>query len=216
MFRLVAHRLLTSIPLILVVTFLTFFLNSLAPGDLARTLMQGGGTEEQYQQLRVEMGLDQPVLMQYWRWLSHALTGDLGVSFFTGERVSTLLNRLTTQGFHGVVQIRSIPGRFCTLTGSSGTPVLAADSLPASKCDQTGSPRDDNGSASQRQSVAFANMVSTARQNSGGKIDVQISAGNSDEVATAYPALSDTLTAGEWNRVAAANNRVEVHWQPTH
>jgi hypothetical protein len=132
------------------------------------------------------------------------------------ERVSTLLNRLTTQGFHGVVQIRSIPGRFCTLTGSSGTPVLAADSLPASKCDQTGSPRDDNGSASQRQSVAFANMVSTARQNSGGKIDVQISAGNSDEVATAYPALSDTLTAGEWNRVAAANNRVEVHWQPTH
>jgi CheY-like chemotaxis protein len=131
------------------------------------------------------------------------------------ERVSTLLNRLTTQGFHGVVQIRSIPGRFCTLTGSSGTPVLAADALPASKCEQTGSPRDDNGSVSQRQSVAFANMVSTARQNSGGKIDVQISAGNSDEVATAYPALSDTLTAGEWNRVAAANNRVEVHWQPT-
>jgi CheY-like chemotaxis protein len=132
------------------------------------------------------------------------------------ERVSTLLNRLATQGFHGVVQIRSIPGRFCTLTGASGTPVLAADALPASKCDQTGSQRDDNGSASQRQSVAFANMISTARQNSGGKIDVQISAGNSDEVATAYPALSDTLTAGEWNRVAAANNRVEVHWQPTH
>jgi CheY-like chemotaxis protein len=132
------------------------------------------------------------------------------------ERVSALLNRLGTQGFHGVVSIRSIPGRFCTVTGSSGMPVLAADALLASKCEQTGSPRDDNGSASQRQSVAFANMVSTARQNSGGKIDVQISAGNSDEVVTAYPALSDTLTAGEWNRVAAANNRVEVHWQPTH
>jgi len=132
------------------------------------------------------------------------------------ERVSALLNRLGTQGFHGVVQVRSIPGRFCTVTGSSGTPVLAADALPASKCDQTGSQRDDNGSASQRQSIAFANMVSTARQNSGGKIDVQISAGSSDEVTTAYPALSDTLTAGEWNKVAAANNRVEVHWQPTH
>jgi len=130
------------------------------------------------------------------------------------ERVSALLNRLGTQGFHGVVLIRSIPGRFCTVTGSGGTPVLAADALLASKCEQTGSPRDDNGSASQRQSVAFANMVSTARQNSGGKIDVQITAGNSDEVVTAYPAPSDTLTAGEWNRVAAANNRVEVHWQP--
>jgi CheY-like chemotaxis protein len=130
------------------------------------------------------------------------------------ERVQALLNRLTTQGFRGVVQIRSIPGRFCTVTGPAGTPVLGADALPAAKCEQINS-RDDNGSASQRQSVAFANMVATARQNAAGKIDVQISAGSADEVATAYPALTDTLTAGEWNRVAASNNRVEVHWQPT-
>jgi CheY-like chemotaxis protein len=132
------------------------------------------------------------------------------------ERVSGLLTRLTAQGFHGVVQIRSIPGRFCTATGANGTPVLASDVTLFSKCDQVGNPRDDNGSASQRQSVAFANMLSTARQNSGGKIDVQVSAGSSDEVVTPYPAVSDTLTAGEWNHVAAANNRVEVHWQPTH
>jgi CheY-like chemotaxis protein len=132
------------------------------------------------------------------------------------ERVSGLLTRLTTQGFHGVVQIRSIPGRFCTVTGPGGTPVLASEAALYSKCEQIGNPRDDNGSASQRQSVAFANMVSTARQNSGGKIDVQISAGNADEVMTAYPAVSDTLTAGDWNRAAAANNRIEVHWQPTH
>jgi hypothetical protein len=132
------------------------------------------------------------------------------------ERVSGLLTRLTAQGFHGVVQIRSIPGRFCTVTGANGAPVLASDVALYSKCEQVGNPRDDNGSASQRQSVAFANMVSTARQNSGGKIDVQVSAGSPDEVVTPYPAVSDTLTAGEWNHVAAANNRVEVHWQPTH
>jgi CheY-like chemotaxis protein len=132
------------------------------------------------------------------------------------EHISGLLTRLATQGIRGVVQIRSIPGRFCTVTGTAGTPVLASDVLLYSKCEQIGNPRDDNGSASQRQSVAFANMVSTARQNSGGKIDVQISAGNSDEVVTPYPPVSDTLTAGEWNRVATANNRVEVHWQPAH
>jgi CheY-like chemotaxis protein len=132
------------------------------------------------------------------------------------DRVSALLTRLGAQGFHGMVQIRSIPGRFCTLTGPGGSPVLAADATLYSKCDQIGNPRDDNSSASQRQSVAFANMLSTARQNSGGKIDVQISAGGSDESVTPYPAVSDTLTAGEWNHVAAANNRVEVHWQPTH
>ena len=132
------------------------------------------------------------------------------------ERISGLLTRLVAQGVRGVVQIRSIPGRFCTVTGAGGTPVLAADALLYSKCEQIGNPRDDNASASQRQSVAFANMLATARQNSGGKIDVQISAGNSDEVVTPYPPVSDTLTAGEWNHVAAANNRVEVHWQPTH
>jgi CheY-like chemotaxis protein len=132
------------------------------------------------------------------------------------ERVSSLLTRLGAQGFHGVVQIRSIPGRFCTITGSSGSPILPYDTLPYSKCEQVGNGRDDNGSASQRQSVAFANMISTARQNAAGKIDVQISAGSADEVVAAYPAVSDSLTAGEWNRAAAANNRVEVHWQPAH
>src|ERR1700733_6238086 len=130
------------------------------------------------------------------------------------ERISGLLTRLGGLGFHGVVQIRSIPGRFCTVTGSSGTPILPYESLPYAKCEQVGNGRDDNGSASQRQSVAFANMISTARQNAAGKIDVQISAGSPDDVVAAYPAISDTLTAGEWNRAAAANNRVEVHWQP--
>jgi CheY-like chemotaxis protein len=132
------------------------------------------------------------------------------------ERVQGLLMRLTGSGFHGVVQIRSIPGRFCTVTGPTGTPVLASEASLYSKCEQVGNPRDDNSSASQRESVAFANMVSTARENAGGKIDVQISVGNPEEVIASYPALSDTLTAGEWNRAAAANNRVEVHWQPTH
>ncbi|HEY4971955.1 MAG TPA: response regulator [Steroidobacteraceae bacterium] len=131
------------------------------------------------------------------------------------ERVSGLLTRLTTQGFHGVVQIRSIPARFCIVTGPGGTPVLASEATLVSKCEQIGNPRDDNGSASQRQSIAFANMVAAAQQNSAGKIDVQISAGNADEVLSAYPPSSDTLTAGDWNRAAAANNRVEVHWQPT-
>ncbi len=81
-----------SIPLLFVVTFLTFFLNSLAPGDLARTMMQGEGTEEQYQALRVELGLDQHLLVRYGRWLAQAVQGDLGVSFFTKEAVTDLLN----------------------------------------------------------------------------------------------------------------------------
>lgn len=92
MLRMILRRLAMSVPLLFVVTFLTFFLNTLAPGDLARTMMQGEGTEEQYQVLRQELGLDQPVIVQYGRWLDRALRGDLGVSFFTKERVTDLLN----------------------------------------------------------------------------------------------------------------------------
>lgn len=92
MLQLVWRRLALSVPLLFVVTFLTFLLNSLAPGDLARTMMQGEGTEAQYLALRVELGLDRPLVVQYGHWLGKALQGDLGVSFFTKESVVSLLN----------------------------------------------------------------------------------------------------------------------------
>ena len=132
------------------------------------------------------------------------------------DQVASLMSRLKAQGFQGILQVRSIPGRFCMVTAASGQPALAPDSTAYSKCEQIGNPRDDNGSASQRESVAFANMIATAKQNSGGKIDVQIGAGNADEILTPYPPVSESLLAGEWNRVASANNRVELHWQASH
>ena len=92
MLQLVWRRLALSVPLLFVVTFLTFLLNSLAPGDLARTMMQGEGTDAQYLALRVELGLDRPLVVQYGHWLGKALQGDLGVSFFTKESVVSLLN----------------------------------------------------------------------------------------------------------------------------
>jgi peptide/nickel transport system permease protein len=90
--RMLLRRLAWSVPLLLLVTLLTFVLNSLAPGDLARTMMQGEGTEEQYRELTRDLGLDQPLLVQYGRWLAKAGTGDLGESYFTKERVTSLLN----------------------------------------------------------------------------------------------------------------------------
>jgi hypothetical protein len=126
--------------------------------------------------------------------------------------VSKLLSRLNAQGFHGVVQIRSIPGRYCLVNTAAGAPVLAGATLPYAKCDEIGNPRDED-AASERESIAFADMIATARASAGGRLQIDISAGDADEAATAYPAVNDTLTAGEWNRAAAANNRVEVRWQ---
>lgn len=92
MFQIILRRLVLSIPLVFVVTFLTFLLNSLAPGDLAQTILGADGTREQYEALRVEMGLDRPLVMQYIAWLGHTLQGDLGLSYFTKESVSSLVN----------------------------------------------------------------------------------------------------------------------------
>lgn len=92
MLHLILKRLLVSIPLVFVATFLTFFLNSLAPGDLASTILGADGTEAQYQALRADLGLDRPLVLQYLHWAGNALQGDLGVSHFTQESVLSLVN----------------------------------------------------------------------------------------------------------------------------
>jgi hypothetical protein len=139
--------------------------------------------------------------------------GELPLAGARLERIQSLLARLNSQGFRGQVEIRTIPGRFCMVSGASATPTLASDVVPYSKCDQVGNPRDDNGSVSARQSVAFANMIAAARQSANGKFDIQIGSGSADDTVAAYPPVTDNLSAGEWNRAAAANNRVEVHWR---
>ena len=84
MLRLVLRRLLISIPLVAVVTLLTFLLQSIAPGDTARTILGINYTPEAHAQLRQQLGLDRAPLDQYWDWLSGALRGDLGVSPISG------------------------------------------------------------------------------------------------------------------------------------
>ena len=73
-------RLLLSVPLLLIVTLVSFVLNSLSPSDLARTMLGADGTQEQYLALRHDLGLDRSVLIQYASWLGNALSGDLGAS----------------------------------------------------------------------------------------------------------------------------------------
>jgi peptide/nickel transport system permease protein len=95
MLRLVVRRVLLSLPLLVIVTAVTFVLQSLIPGDPARSLLGPSASEEQYEALRQALHLDQPVLEQYRDYLLGMLHGDLGRSIFTGEDVgATLANRL--------------------------------------------------------------------------------------------------------------------------
>lgn len=89
--RLLARWLLKSIVLMFLVSALTFVLVSLTPGDPARTILGPQGTQEQYQLLRTEMGLDRPIHVRYLEWLTHAVRGDLGNSLFNRQSVASLL-----------------------------------------------------------------------------------------------------------------------------
>jgi len=138
-----------------------------------------------------------------------------GESPLAGARIDAVQNvlaRLATAGFRGTVEIRSIPGRFC-LQGTGDTVMLPAAELSFSKCDQITNPVDSGGVAG-RESVAFANMLSAQHTHGRGAYEVQLATGSGDEVIVPYPVASALLTAGEWNRAAAANNRVEVRAYP--
>ncbi|MDR1237803.1 MAG: ABC transporter permease, partial [Propionibacteriaceae bacterium] len=70
---------------------LTFVLISLAPGDAARAILGQAGTQEDYLRLRAQLGLDDPLPVRYWHWLSDVLQGDLGQSMFSNAPVSRLI-----------------------------------------------------------------------------------------------------------------------------
>lgn len=79
---------------LLAVSFFTFLLTHLAPGDPAVAMYEASGinpTEEMLEQARLSMGLDQPFLAQYVTWLGNCLQGDFGMSFSKRTPVFTLL-----------------------------------------------------------------------------------------------------------------------------
>ncbi|MFI7114887.1 ABC transporter permease [Amycolatopsis sp. NPDC049868] len=95
MLRLIARRLVISVVLVFVVSLAAFLLQSAAPGDLAQTILGEHYSPEAHEQLRHQLGLDQPILTQYWYWLQQALGGDLGSSPISGLDVEQeIANRL--------------------------------------------------------------------------------------------------------------------------
>ena len=80
----------TAIVMLLVSVFV-FMLLYLAPGDPAAVLAGDNATPEQVARLRASLGLDDSALVQFWRWISQVLQGNLGVSIFSNESVLDLM-----------------------------------------------------------------------------------------------------------------------------
>lgn len=97
MFRYVIQRLLLMIPTLFLISVVTFVIIQLPPGDYLTTLvseLEAAGEKADLQKiefLRKQYGLDQPMLMQYWIWLTGLLHGDLGYSFEYDRPVSAII-----------------------------------------------------------------------------------------------------------------------------
>ncbi len=120
-----------------------------------------------------------------------------------------MLSKLEASGFHGVLRVTNMAGLFCLSANGNDGYVPAVPTNLVSKCDVIGNPFEESLTGQQRQSLAFANLVAGVRARTGGAISVVLETAGSSKLAAAYPARSEGLTAGEWNRAAAANNRVE-------
>jgi len=79
-------RLLIAVPLIFGVLTLTFFIIRLAPGDPAAFFIQPGISPNVAMQIREQYGLNDPLLVQYLKWLMNVLQGDFGRSFSRAQQ----------------------------------------------------------------------------------------------------------------------------------
>jgi peptide/nickel transport system permease protein len=101
MINFIARRLINMFFLLIIVSFVGFWIIQLPPGSILdvriNQLRQQGGNvpESQIAALRERFGVDDPFLVQYWKWISRSLQGDFGTSFETDQAVSDrIFNRL--------------------------------------------------------------------------------------------------------------------------
>jgi len=88
MINLLMTRLAGLVPLLLIVSFLTFVMLHMVPGDVRDRILGMEATAQQYDDLAEKLGLNDPFLVQYGRWLGRAVRGDLGTSAYNSQKVT--------------------------------------------------------------------------------------------------------------------------------
>lgn len=91
MTRYILRRLLQTIPVLWGASLIVFLLIRLIPGDAATVMLGSDATPDAVAALRDQLGLNEPLPLQYWHWLTRVLHADLGVSIQTREPVFTTL-----------------------------------------------------------------------------------------------------------------------------
>ena len=91
--RAIQRRLVQTVPVVVLATFVVFTLLKLVPGDIAVTLAGDNASEGRIAEIRAIYGLDRPFLVQYAQWLGNAVQGDLSRSLLSNEAVRDSIAR---------------------------------------------------------------------------------------------------------------------------
>ena len=128
--------------------------------------------------------------------------------------IQELIARLQALGFKGTVQLHSYLGEFCLSGDEVNGYTLPPPDLPASNCTLIGHPLQQLPSLGERQSIAFANFLATSPLVNNSGISIELVPHLYSRPRAPYPPQQQGVSALEWNRIAAANNRVEVTLVP--
>jgi CheY-like chemotaxis protein len=126
------------------------------------------------------------------------------------EVLRQVFTRLAARSYRGVAEVRTYPGRYCLVGNATEGFSVAPDEMPFARCNNVGNPHEESLPPAQRESLGFANLMGEFRSATHGALDIQFSSGDVSATLVPYPQVSGALTAGEWNRAAAANNRIEI------
>lgn len=89
--RFIAKRIISVIPVLIIVSIVIFSLIHLVPGDPATAMLGDLATEEDIAALRIRMGLDKPLIEQYFIWIGNIFHDDFGMSVINNETVGSLI-----------------------------------------------------------------------------------------------------------------------------
>ena len=124
--------------------------------------------------------------------------------------IQELIARLQALGFTGTVQLHSHLGEFCLVGDEVNGYALPPPNLAVTDCTLIGHPLQQLPTLGERQSIAFANFLATSPLVNNSDISIELVADFDSPPRVDYPPLHQDVSAYEWNRIAAANNRVEV------
>jgi len=110
MFKIILKRIIQAIPILIVISIISFFLVNLAPGDPVQAFVTPKMSENDILRIRKNLGLDKPILVQYFYWLKNILKGNFGYSYINYRPVlKQIMERIpATLGLMGISMLVSV------------------------------------------------------------------------------------------------------------